>query len=144
MSVHRINLRGPWDYEWLTPADDSLPGTFSKAGTVSMPQDWQTLFGGASGHARFQRKFHRPTNLEPHERVFIVMTASRGSGTIRLNETLIGEFEADGTELSFEVTNALDRFNVLTIELVYSPKEEPAQSGGLYGIVAIEIQNERG
>ena len=142
MSVHRINLRGPWDYAWQEPNAGHHSVAFAISGTVSMPQEWRSLFGDVGGCARFQRKFHRPTNLEPHERVFIVLTEARGTGSVKLNETPLGEFTANATEHKFDVTKALEPFNVLTVELTHCPSEAPDQSGGLYGVVAIEIRNE--
>lgn len=60
-----------------------------------------------------------------------------------LNKSAVGEFDSTGTEVRFDVTTALDRFNVLMIEIEYHPSDVLNESGGLFGVVAIEIQNDR-
>lgn len=141
MPSHRINLRGPWDYRWISDwplASSEKPGL----GTITMPQDWQAIFGSSRGTAEFRRKFHRPTNLEPHERVTILMTEVRGAGRVKLNETNLGEFVSSGDPVEFDVTACLQSFNELIVEITCDPGQAPEQSSGLFGVTAIQISSD--
>ena len=141
MVAHRIHLKGPWDFVWH--ASDTASGEMrSRTGTVAMPQDWVSLFGAEPGTARFQRKFHRPTNLEPHERVLLILTEVRGAGSVQLNDQPVGEFRGCGAAIEFELTAILNPFNVLSIEMTFHPANEPSLPGGLYGPVALEIRSD--
>ncbi|MGH7129010.1 MAG: NRDE family protein, partial [Planctomycetaceae bacterium] len=82
-SIHRIHLRGPWDYEWLSTSADSRIAV-APAGRMKMPASWRDRFGEAAGTVRFRRRFHRPTNLEPRERVFLVFDGIGGRGSVSL------------------------------------------------------------
>ena len=122
MASHRINLRGPWDFTWQQDsADPADQPAVSKAGTATMPREWTALFGDVAGTAQFRRKFHRPTNLDPHERVLIVFTELRGTGNVRLNESPLGEFNADGGLVDFEITTAMKPFNELIVDVSFDP-----------------------
>jgi hypothetical protein len=141
MASHRIHLRGPWDYVWLDPANNVRETSLATSGTVAMPREWQAVFGDVSGTARFLRKFHRPTNLDPHESVFIVLTKVRGSGTARLNDTDLGSFSSDGGTVAFDISQALEPFNQFAVDITFQQTSAPRQSGGLYGVVALEIRS---
>lgn len=138
MPSHRINLRGPWDYRWLSGQQEPI----SVQGTVSMPCEWRRIFGDASGLAEFGRKFHKPTNLEPHEIVTIVLTEVSGCGHARLNGVKLGEFTSTAESVQFEITDHLKPFNELKIEVYFDPSANRELSGGLYGIVAIHIASD--
>ena len=105
-----------------------------------MPQDWQSLFGDRPGAAQFRRKFHRPTNLEPHERVVLVFAEIRGTGSVRLNDEPVGNFASAGLPVEFEITAKLNAFNVLTVEIAFDPEAESIHPGGISGPVALEIR----
>lgn len=135
MSVHRIRLIGPWEFAWRSSTGD---GAEAESGTIKMPCDWQSVFGVRGGRVAFSRRFHRPTNLDPHEQVLIVLTGVGGNGTIRLNGDFLLEFRAvDSAEV--DVTNKLQAFNLLEIEIEYQPIE--GSLGGLHAPVALEIHN---
>lgn len=142
MPSHRINLKGPWDFEWLTPVIDTPNPDFPKSGTVSMPRDWQSIFGPNAGTVEFRRKFHRPTNLEPHERVMLVLTEVRGGGEVQLNEKFVGEFRSSSELVEFEIGPLLQPFNVLAIKITFDPQEQHGLPGGLFAPVALEIRAE--
>lgn len=142
VSVHRIRLIGPWDYVWspteIPVAATSLPA----AGSVKMPCDWQTLFGSQAGRATFSRKFHCPTNLESHEQVVIVLSGVGGEGQIFLNGNPLFQFPAGSESPEVDVTQHLQRFNVLEVVLQFTPSTDtPATTGGLFGPVMIEIHS---
>jgi beta-galactosidase/beta-glucuronidase len=139
MASHRINLRGPWDYDWRETGGDT-DAALLKSGTASMPQPWDGLFGVRQGTAVFRRKFHRPTNLEAHEQVILVFTEVRGRGQAVLNQQTLGEFNGAGQTVEFEISKFMEAFNELTVEISFNPQREPSSPGGLFGVVALEIR----
>lgn len=110
-----------------------------KAGTTNMPREWREIFADANGTAVFRRKFHRPTNLSADERVVMVCTEVRGCGRATLNDHPLGEFNADGNAVEFDVTGRLNSFNEFAIEVSFDPRQSESRAGGPYGVVAIEI-----
>lgn len=107
-----------------------------------MPQSWQATFGDTGGTAEFRRKFHRPTNLEPHEQVLLVLTEVRGSGRLLLNELPLGSINSSGESVEFDISRLLNPFNEVAIELTFDPRTNPSLPGGLFGAVALEIRSE--
>lgn len=138
MSVHCIRLIGPWDYVWQPSAPVCSEGRpIAQTGTLKMPCSWESVFGSQGGVGIFSRRFHRPTNLDAHEAVLIVLTGVGARGTIRLNGATLREFEReDSTEV--DVKKWLLPFNVLEIELEYHPAEGTV--GGLHQPVILEIR----
>lgn len=142
MPSHRINLRGPWDYSWRPSASNDADRDAPLTGTVTMPQDWQSLFGVVAGKAVFRRRFHCPTNLDANERVYLVATEIRGAGVVKLNEETLGRFDESDQSVTVEVTNRLNSFNHLCVEIEFDPRGESNLRAGLYGVVALEIRSE--
>ena len=105
-----------------------------------MPCDWQTLFGAAAGCATFSRRFHRPTNLDAHEKVVIVLTGVGGAGTVSLNGTVLLEFTRAENLVEADVTHRLLAFNVLEVCVRFSPAPESQSPGGLFAPVVLEIR----
>jgi hypothetical protein len=137
--VHRIRLLGPWEYAWEGAAGSETPPV--TVGTTVMPCDWHSLFGPVAGTATFRRRFHRPTNLELHERVWLACAGVRGRGSVSLNEARLCEFASDGGAVEVEVTTHLQAFNLMTIRLSAGSFTEP-QPGGVLQSVALEIRSE--
>jgi len=136
--IHTIRLRGPWE---LTPLGSAaancemLPGgdPLGFAGetiTQQLPAAWDDVLPGFRGTVRYMRRFGRPTNLEAHERVWLVVADVAGSPTIRLN----GEHVSD---ISVDVTDRLLERNLLQIEVTQKDHTQPA---GLLGEVRLEIR----
>lgn len=140
MSVHRIRLIGPWDYVWLEAADPTMDAPAATAGTIKMPCDWESIFGPRAGRATFSRRFHRPTNLDPHEKVFIVLTGVGGAGRLSLNGLAMGEFDGKAKSAEVEVTDNLESFNQLEVTVDFAPDD--TSLGGLYDAVALEIRQD--
>ncbi|WP_397570314.1 hypothetical protein [Schlesneria sp. T3-172] len=139
MPAHRIQLKGPW--EVFPPQVNELHSDAEqKPETHTMPKEWRELFGDQGGTARFQRKFHRPSNLEPHERIFLAFSGIRGETRIRLNQRQLGEFDAQGGSIEVEVTSNMNSFNTLEVEIDFDPGQSPGLPGGLFGVVALEIR----
>ena len=149
MSPHRIHLKGPWHYEWVSPrlsvsnvVDRVEVGEFPGEGKVAMPASWQSIFGDVSGTVRFLRRFGRPTNLESDERVFIVFDGVGGSADIAVNDRKLGKFADPDRGIGFEVTNLLQESNQLVVELEFDVERAGGKPGGLWAPVAIEIRSD--
>lgn len=137
MPNHRIHLKGPWQCEWLSPAD--VPA--ASVQRVKMPSDWRSVFGEQAGRVLLRRKFHKPTNLDAEEIVSLVFDGIGGRGEVRLDDQLLGTVDETVTTLAFEITALLQPTNELLVELDFDPRQDPETAGGLWGPVAIEIRS---
>ena len=97
--MHRIHLRGPWQLE---PGDGSPPLP------IRMPLEPDAL-AKLHGPARLIRRFNRPTNLSPNERVFVVLEGWETAARVSVNDIELGE--------SLNATDALRAHNVLTVDV---------------------------
>jgi len=138
ISPHHISLRGPWQYEWVSPPVGGVPQRSS--GRTAIPVTWQELFGSIPGTARFRRRFHRPTNLEPHEQVRILFENLGGSAIVSLNGTLLGTIPREQPSAEFNATDHLQPSNELTVDLTFNPRHDSAAHTGLLTPVIIEIR----
>lgn len=136
MATHRIHLRGPWNAQWLSGSAPDA-GAAKDTQRVKIPADWSTLFGPCGGRVRFTRRFQCPTNLEPHERVYIALDGVSQSGTVTINGTPVGSFQDARPGTRFDVTPLLEPTNQLQIDVECTP--QPGQQGGIYRHVALEI-----
>lgn len=150
--VHRMHLKGPWNYEWLDGSDrsqehvDSLVSEDSPLLTgsrIRMPSSWQSAFGETAGRIRFSRRFQRPTNLDADEQVHIAFDGIGGAAVLFLNNVQIGQLQDSEETVSFDITAGLKASNELTVELTYAPQQHHGP-GGLHRPVAIEIHTEPG
>jgi uncharacterized protein with NRDE domain len=135
IDLHRMHLKGPWSYEWLDGSAMDRPPT----GRVTMPADWESLFGAAAGRAVFRRRFHSPTNLEPDDCVWLAFDGVGGNGTVTVNGEVIGRLQASDRPQRLDMTARLQPFNETTVELEFDPTS--GNAGGLYAPVAIEIES---
>ena len=142
MQPHRIHLNGPWTYERIAREDNrgSDGDRRAKPVRVKLPAAWLDLFGPVTGNVRFRRSFGKPTNLESNERVFLCFDGIGGTGTVRLNDRELGPLDGNQTSARYDVTGLLESRNTLLVELCFAPDESPAEPGGLWRPVAIEIQ----
>jgi hypothetical protein len=157
--MHVIRLRGPWEYEplarvWIgaggerRESRESLPA----AGRGQLPADWGlTLGADFRGRVRYTRRFGLPTNLEPHEQVWLVVEGADYYGKLALNDTPLGEVTGYvGPPAEFHITPLLGERNVLVfdVELAnYEPGATPPRRpgrehlpGGPIGEVRLEIR----
>lgn len=125
---HRIRLRGPWEYQPLTPREGTV-------GRMTMPCRWGD--GGLAsfaGTVRFLRRFHWPSAIDPLERIWLTLAGVTGSADLSLNEhPLAPPPETESFEL--EVTRFLQARNVLRVDLTAD-----TPSAGLWGEVALEVR----
>lgn len=138
---HRIRLRGPWECEPL-----ARTGTNAEAGaateslpprrTMTMPCRWSE--GGLinfAGRVRFRRHFGFPGRLDTFERVWLTVGGADCIANVWLNAHYLGRHEGALEPFEFEVTNLLAVRNQLVVEV-----EGPAEKGGLWGEVALEVR----
>ena len=135
--IHRIRLRGPWRYEWLSAQEDHPP-----TGKAALPAEWRSLFGNTGGRVRFQRTFHAPTSLETATQVSLVFEGLGGADRLLLNGSDLTSFILPDTFprrfLRIGIGELLRPTNDLQIEVVFDPKKS-SEPGGLWGTVALEI-----
>lgn len=160
--LHRMNLKGPWDYEWLegpipvegtaslngTPcteqgADEAMSGNeFLLAHSrVRMPSSIEDAWGRVTGRVRFRRRFQKPTNLDEHERVHIAFDGLGGRAAVSLNGEPLAELCDVASTQTIDVTDRIGPSNVLSLELTRDAADPTAEKGGLWGAVAIEIHD---
>ena len=162
--IHTIRLRGPWQMEPLerfAPAESGGEAQeLPPPGRVKLPTTYQAaLPHGFHGRVRFARRFQRPTGLEPHETVHLVVDTPWTIVTLTLNERQL-EIEraleiataAAGSlvqraPVRLNLTDLLSDTNVLAIEVEYRAEDtaEGATAGqsssvALLGEVRLEIE----
>jgi hypothetical protein len=145
---HRIRLRGPWRYEPLAHArpdgalgigrsSESLPA----AGTARFPATWEELLGEFRGRVSFRRRFHRPNNLEPDERVFVVLENVALTGAVSVNGQSLGALDPRTRGFSADVTDLLSGNDELHIELEWTGETSEQAGVPLWTTAAIEIRS---
>ena len=85
----------------------------------------------------FQRAFHRPTNLDANERVFVVIQQPTVAAMVTLGQQLLGEL-LPGSDAAFDVTERLEDRNRLAVVV----KDTTDESALPFLEVAIEIRVE--
>lgn len=141
-TVHRINLKGPWDFFPLNRASVASPNFVTQeplppAGTVKFPADWQAILGEFRGTVRFTRRFNLPTNLIATDRVDLVLDGVGGTARIVLNQHPVGTIGEPDQTARFDVTSSLRPHNQLEITVDWNGIVP--ELGGLWGPVALEI-----
>lgn len=133
--AHRIRLRKPWErYDQTLQMHDggkivaSDVPTASSESHVDVPDLSRAEFTGSSVatnpvyRATYLRKFHRPSGIEPDDRVQLEVGAVRGRiAEIRINAIVIsdhGEFDRNPSSSNrLELDDRLVDHNELEIEL---------------------------
>lgn len=142
MPVHRIHLKGPWEFAWLsTPSfvRSDVPensARFLDDERLRMPVEWRAAFGPRAGTVEFRRRFQWPTNLDPGETAHLVFDGVGGTGDVSLNGEPLGTL--DSAPASFEITVRLRSTNLLVVMLTFDPQTD-RRPGGLWGPVALAI-----
>lgn len=145
LPAHRIQLRGPWGFTPISIAGngdrttEQRRGDMPPAGIARLPASWQSVFGDFRGRVRFERKFHRPSNLEADESVWLVFEAVGGDGQATLNGQRLGTIYAGDEPQRFDITNVLRGDEQLLVELEFTNSSAEAMPGGLYAPVFLEI-----
>lgn len=137
--IHSMRLKGPWEYVWLSPrlTEDELGRPLS--GTVKIPADWEKCFGKTPGTVRWSRRFQKPTNLEPTERVMIAAPTLAGVQAVRINEVSLPLDDQPEAGFRFDVTEMLEPTNnLLQIEMTCED-ESKLKDRGMTEPAVIEI-----
>lgn len=135
--AHRMHLKGPWQYRLLNSA--SAANVPAAEGRIKMPASWQDCFADYRGGVRYERHFNCPTNLDPHERVYVIFEEIGGDATVQLNDTQLGTAGGGPAgPFEFEIKSLLQPRNLLTVDVVFQGGNE--QPGGLWAPVALEIR----
>jgi len=152
--THVIRLRGLWDLEVIErfdrgPSDQLPPVTRVAVARVAVPSDWAEWLGDDFlGRVRYTRRFNQPTNLEPHERVWLVVEAVDHAARLTLNGQPLGEMRGDEPG-RFDATPLLAPHNTLEIEITLAADvfhdraargSRNGAPGGLIGEVRLEIE----
>jgi hypothetical protein len=130
---------------------DGLP----PPGRVHLPADWGATLGQEfRGRVRYVRRFGLPTNLEPHEQVWLVIDGVDCFGTLSLNGQPLGELVGYQQPKEFDVRRLLADRNLLTLDIelpryegnaaIPAEIERPGREhlpGGPIGEVRLEIRS---
>jgi beta-galactosidase/beta-glucuronidase len=155
---HAIRLRGPWQFEPLCRYVENQAGEVVQSraelpavGRVTVPGDWGAyLTGDFRGRVRYRRAFHAPANLDPHERLWLVVEGVDARGTASVNGVVLGEIPGYAVERSFDITALVAPNNHLTLDVdvpleassadcVLRPGRE-GLAGGLIREVRLEVR----
>ena len=160
LDPHIIRLRGPWQLEPLQRfvkrsygGYDGPTGGLPPNGRWKMPADWcETMGPDFLGVVRYRRTFHRPTNVDPRQRVWLVVEPPRSCGMVRLNGEFLGYARFGAPAGRFDVAHLLTTTNSLEIEVEHPELDENGMPlddgsvhvpGGLVGEVRLEIESDR-
>lgn len=122
---HVIRLRGPWQREVRVRFDRQgtpLARVSSESRRVRLPDDWRDDLGpGFRGRVRYTRHFHRPSGLEPYERVWLICEGADRRTTWTLNGLPLHSLQGNSALLEVEITTRLERRNELCIDVELPP-----------------------
>lgn len=122
--AHRIQLRGPWRIEPLARVETGPEGSTDWSShdlppwsAAQLPDSLANLLEGFRGRIAFRRRFHRPNNLESHERVEIVLEGVVAAGHVSLNGRPLGPIDTRMHSFRSDVTDRLEANNQLAVDL---------------------------
>jgi beta-mannosidase len=155
---HRIRLHGPWDCEPLARTALLPDGRIEPtAGHVpvpcrmTIPCRWaEGGLGPFTGRVRFRRKFHWPGRLDYYERLWLVFWGVDYFAQVWVNGEVLGKHEGAFDPFEFDITRLIRPRNELVVEVDLPRDVEgrmfrgrlPADNGGLWGDVALEVRRE--
>lgn len=121
---HSIRLRGVWAYEVVEDEPAADASAEPLRGTMRLPGGWSQELGSEfRGRLRCRRTFNWPSQLQPGERVWLVLeNVARCS--VMLNGQPLGASEAAPTA-RFELTARLARHNELLVEVCLREGVQP-------------------
>ena len=142
---HVIRLRGPWEIEPLARFVEAGSGEqrevtsdLPAGGKMQVPSDWAELLGADFlGRARYTRRFNCPTNLDPHECVWLVFDGVNEEARVTLNGQPLGRFTDRDCPHELEITRLLVPHNLLVVEVCLRTASDDC--GGLVGEVRLAI-----
>jgi hypothetical protein len=132
MTVHRIRLRGPWQLQ-ATAAASAPPRR------VQLPARWDDLFESGTRRVRLCRRFHRPTNLGPSDRVSLVVDDLPEGAQVSLNGASLGAEARPEAQPKVFPTPHLEPHNLLTVEFDVAEAAPPCDQ--VWGDVSLVISS---
>lgn len=108
---HPIRLHGPWQFTVLATAPP-------RGGQVTFPCPLGELAPlDFPGQVRLERRFGRPTNLDPSETVWLVLEGVAGNFELWLNGERIAGPGASQAAIEYDITDRLLVRNELRLDL---------------------------
>ncbi len=116
---HVIRLRAPWELRLAADGSSTeVTPAPSPARKVECPGDrLDEVDPNFVGHARYTRRFNSPTNLESHERVWLVVAGLPHPASISLNDRPLPELPGDKPQHDFDITDQLCPHNTLAVDI---------------------------
>ncbi len=110
--VHEIRLAGPWECR---------AGEANEWNRVQLPHQRASLNAAET----LRRKFHRPSGLTKSSILMLAISTNAALAQVKVNGTVVPQHEqpADSSAALFDVTAAMQDFNMLEIELPAEDKE---------------------
>jgi hypothetical protein len=126
--LYPIRLQGPWQFAWIPhPEGSQNPGGSSSllSGTIRLPASSEELIRCRSGTLRLARNFQQPTNLDPEERVLLLLPPGCRPSRARLNEQPMTLSHQIGTRVASDLTALLRPSNELVLEFDVTTDDPP-------------------
>ena len=105
--THEIRLAGPWEFR-ISTSDAWVRCRLPYVAPDNL-SDVETVF--------LRRSFHRPSGLSSETRLFLVVNGVRGLDRIQVNTGQVDATKCVNAAVEFDVSNLLDSFNQVSIEL---------------------------
>jgi len=131
-TAHRIRLRGPW---LLQPT--AVPSTRPRR--IHLPAPWAELFEADVRRVKLSRRFNRPTNLGPADRISVVVNDLPAGARASLNGITLTPQPQDAAQPAVFQTPHLEPHNLLTIE--FDVAATVAAGDQIWGEVALVISS---
>jgi hypothetical protein len=131
-TVHRIRLRGPW---LLQPT--AVPSTPPRR--IQLPAPWAELFDADVRDVQLSRRFNRPTNLGPADRISLVVNDLPAGARVSLNGITLAPQPPDAAQTAVFPTLHLEPHNLLTIE--FDVAATVAAGDQIWGEIALVISS---
>ena len=124
MSTHTIRLRGPWRMTVAAPGADASERSLTI--DAAAPHETPGFAARLRHSTRLQRRFQRPTGLEPTTRVELHVASLPADVTVVLNGEPLGRLA--GSPGSFDISQRLEFTNQLELVLAALPEDSPAEA----------------
>jgi hypothetical protein len=131
-TAHRIRLRGPW---LLQPTEvPSIPPR-----RIQLPAPWAELFDADVRGVQLSRRFNRPTNLGPADRISLVVNDLPEDARVSLNGNTLTPKPPAAAKTEVFPSLHLEPHNLLTIE--FDVAATTAAGDQIWGEVALVISS---
>jgi hypothetical protein len=131
-TAHRIRLRGPW---LLQPT--AVPSTPPRR--IQLPAPWAGLFDADVRGVQLSRRFNRPTNLGPADRISLVVNDLPKDAQVSLNGITLTPRPPVAAQTAVFPTACLEPHNLLTIE--FDVAATVAAGDQIWGEIALVISS---